>query len=132
MWGKFMRWGIIIFFVMILLIYSESILSFGKKLRYKQKGYTICNDYKCMNDNMQKCQKAYLNVQSGFKWVDLFVQGYKDKKCVYQVNRYTGDGYICSFGGEVFSKDLVDEIFGVHKGLRQEIIDNCQPTIINK
>lgn len=130
--NKIMRIAIMAFLVIILLVYSESILSYGKKLRYKQKGYVVCKNYACMNEHMQKCQKAYYNVQSGFKWVDMFVQGYQNKECVYQVDRYIGDGYICSFNGEVFSKELVDELFGVHKGLRQKIIENCKPTIINK
>jgi hypothetical protein len=130
--NKIIKWTILSFLIIILLIYSESILTYGKKLRYRQQGYAICNTYNCMNDHMQKCEKAFLNINSGFKWIDMFVQGYKDQKCVYQVNRYTGDGYICSFGGEVFSKKLVDELFGVHNGLRNEIIKNCEPTIINK
>ena len=132
MQNKIIKITLIIFAIIIFLIYSESILSIGKKLRYKQKGYIVCNNFICMNKHMQKCEKAYLNVYSGFKWIDAFVQGYQDGKCIYQVNRYIGDGYICSFGGEVFSKKLVDEVFGIHNGLRQKIVENCKPTVINK
>ena len=130
--NKIVKITLISFVILIFLIYSESVLSIGKKLRYKQKGYFICNDDACMNQHMQKCEKAYLNIQSGFKWVDAFVQGYQDKICIYQVNRYIGDGYICSFNGEIFSEKLVDELFGVHSGLLETVEKNCKPLIINK
>jgi len=127
--NKIMKWVILFFIVIITLVYSEEILAFGKNLKYKNQGYAICPSCDCMNKHMQKCEKAYMNLTSGFQWVDAFVQGYKDGKCIYQVNKYTGDGYICSFGGEIFSKKLVDEVFGVHNGLRQTIVKNCVPTI---
>jgi len=126
MYKKIIKYTIIIFAVIVLLIYSESILGVGKKLRYKQQGYIVCDDFVCMNKNMQTCNKAYRNVNSGFKWIDIFVQGFKDNKCIYEVKRYTNNGYICSFDGEVFSKKLVDEVFGVHNGLRDTIINNCK------
>ena len=127
--NKIMKWVILFFIILIALVYSEKILAFGKNLKYKNQGYAICSGFACMNKHMQKCEKAYMNITSGFQWVDAFVQGYKDKKCIYQVNKYTGDGYVCSFDGEIFSKKLVDEVFGVHNGLRQTIVKNCQPTI---
>jgi len=67
MYKKIIKYTIIIFAVIVLLIYSESILGVGKKLRYKQQGYIVCDDFVCMNKNMQTCNKAYRNVNSGFK-----------------------------------------------------------------
>lgn len=55
----------------------------------------------------------------------MFIQGYQDDKCMYQVNRYIGDGYACVFNKEIFSKELVDQLFGVHNGLENTIIQSC-------
>ena len=125
MFNKVLKWTFIIFAVIVILIYSEDILALAKQLKYKQNGYKICDSYTCMNEQMQTCQKAYLNITAGFKWVDMFVQGYQADKCVYQVNRYVGDGYSCIFDKEIFSKELVDQLFGVHNGLENTIIQNC-------
>ncbi len=123
--NKVLKWTGIVFVVIILLIYSEDILALAKQFKYKRAGYKICNSYTCMNEQMQTCQKAYLNITFGFKWVDMFIQGYQADKCVYQVKRYTGDGYSCIFDKEIFSKKLVDQLFGVHNGLENIIAKNC-------
>ncbi len=125
MFNKVLKWTFIIFAVIVILIYSEDILVFAKQLKYKQAGYKICDSFTCMNQQMQTCQKAYLNITSGFKWLDMFVQGYQNDKCIYQVNRFVGDSYTCVFDKEIFSKKLIDQLFGVHNGLENTIINNC-------
>lgn len=113
---------------MILLIYSEAIMAFGKKMLNKQKGYAICNDTKCMNENLQTCSKAYWYDSGGNSWLEMFVQGYDGDDCVLVTKRSNKEKTICRFGKDIFSEDLVDEVFGVHKGLREVIDANCQTT----
>ena len=117
---------IIIFALIILLIYSEAIMSFGKKILYRQQGYVICNDVKCMNEHLQLCQKAYWNDYGGNLWVETFIKGYDKGDCVYVILRSNSKKTVCRFSEEIFSKELVDEVFGVHHGLHDVIKENCE------
>jgi len=109
-------------------MYSEKILGYGKELYYKQKNFDICKDFYCMNKHMQKCERAYLNLSQGFQWQDAFIKGYANKICIYEVKKFNGTGYICKFDGETLTYNLVNEMFGCHRGERQNIIKNCTAT----
>ncbi len=117
---------IIIFILLILLIYGEKAVSFGKKIFYRQKGYVICNDTKCMNNNLQICNKAYWNDFRGSLWIESFVKGYEEADCVYIILRSNNIKTVCRFSEDIFTKELVDEVFGVHHELEEVISENCE------
>ncbi len=113
----------------MLLIYSEHIMAFGKKVAFKQRGYVICKDIKCMNENLQICNKAYWNDFTGSSWAESFVEGHDNDDCIFITKRSNKVKTTCSFGKDIFSKELVDEVFGVHKGLEKVVAENCKQTL---
>lgn len=127
--NKIISFTLAIFFLIILLIYSENIMSFGKRILFKQKGYIVCSDIKCMNEAMQDCTKCYYNNVGGNNWVEIVSEGVIDGKCTYFINRSDKTKTKCQFEMDIFSKELVDEIFGVHHGLREVVDSGCQEII---